>query len=61
MPIQLLNCFTSNAPEYNVAPDWLIATTLGSHWPGLRTFALSHPEVRFTASHMHLGFFENAH
>ena len=38
--------------ERNEAPDWLIATALGPHWPRLRTFARAHPEVRLTASHM---------
>lgn len=45
----------------NTAPDWLIRTVLGPHWPRLRAFAQSHPEIRLTASHMHLRFFENVH
>jgi len=43
--------------ENNIAPDWLIATALGPHWPRLRAFAQSHPEVKLTASHMYPGFF----
>ena len=45
--------------ENNIAPDWLIASVLGPHWPRLRTFAHSHPDVRLTASHMYLRFFDN--
>ncbi len=43
----------------NVAPDWLIRLMLGPHWPRLRTFALSHPEVTLTASHMYIKFFDS--
>ena len=46
--------------ENNIAPDWLIRTALGPHWPRLREFAQSHREIRLTASHMYLHFFENA-
>ncbi len=46
--------------ENNIAPDWLIATTLGPHWPRLRAFAQSHPEIRLTAGHMDLRFFDYA-
>jgi len=46
--------------ERNIAPDWLIALALGPHWPRLRSFALSHPEVRLTAGHMYQDFFPNA-
>lgn len=44
--------------ERNPAPDWLIATALGPHWPRLRAFARSHPEIKLTTSHMMLEFFE---
>lgn len=47
--------------ENNIAPDWLIATALGPHWLRLRAFAQSHPEIRLTASHMFLKYFENGH
>ena len=43
---------------HNIAPDWLIRLMLGPHWPHLRQFALTHPEVTLTASHMSLEFFE---
>jgi glyoxylase-like metal-dependent hydrolase (beta-lactamase superfamily II) len=47
--------------EHNQAPDWVIRAGLGPHWPRLRTFAKTHPEIRLTASHMFLKFFiENA-
>lgn len=45
--------------ENNIAPDWLIRLFLGSHWPRLRAFALSHPEVTLTASHMYKKFFDD--
>lgn len=41
----------------NIAPDWLIRLALGPHWPRLRTFAIAHPEVTLTASHMYQQFF----
>jgi len=44
----------------NIAPDWLIAAALGPHWPRLRDFARTHPEIILTASHMYLDFFSNA-
>ena len=43
--------------ENNLAPDWLIRLALGPHWPRLRAFAKSHPEVTLTASHMYSAFF----
>jgi len=43
----------------NIAPDWLIRLALGPHWPRLRTFAKSHPEVTLTASHMYRQFFSD--
>jgi len=43
--------------ENNLAPDWLIRLVLGPHWPRLRAFAKSHPEVTLTASHMSPAFF----
>jgi glyoxylase-like metal-dependent hydrolase (beta-lactamase superfamily II) len=43
--------------ERNQAPDWLIRLALGTHWPKLRQFALTHPEIKLTASHMFLDFF----
>lgn len=43
--------------ENNIAPDWVIRLFLGPHWPRLRSFALSHPEVKLTASHMYRKFF----
>jgi glyoxylase-like metal-dependent hydrolase (beta-lactamase superfamily II) len=46
--------------ENNIAPDWVIAAALGPHWPRLRVFAQSHPEIRLTASHMYLDFFTQA-
>lgn len=42
---------------HNIAPDWLIRLALGPHWPRLREFAQSHPEVTLTASHMYLPYF----
>ena len=42
---------------HNIAPDWLIRLALGPHWPRLREFAQSHPEVTLTASHMYQEFF----
>lgn len=42
----------------NIAPDWIINLMLGPHWPRLRAFARSHPEVTLTASHMYLQFFK---
>jgi hypothetical protein len=45
--------------ERNIAPDWLIGLALGPHWPSLRAFAQSHPDVKLTASHMYLDFFSN--
>lgn len=44
--------------ENNIAPDWAIRLALGPHWPRLREFANSHPEVTLTASHMYKQFFE---
>lgn len=44
--------------ERNIAPDWLIRLALGPHWPRLRAFAQSHPEITLTASHMYAQFFE---
>jgi glyoxylase-like metal-dependent hydrolase (beta-lactamase superfamily II) len=41
----------------NIAPDWAIRLALGPHWHRLRTFAISHPEVTLTASHMYQQFF----
>jgi glyoxylase-like metal-dependent hydrolase (beta-lactamase superfamily II) len=43
--------------KHNIAPDWIIRLALGPHWPRLRAFAQSHPEVTLTASHMHAAFF----
>ncbi|NOT05464.1 MAG: MBL fold metallo-hydrolase [Anaerolineales bacterium] len=43
--------------QNNIAPDWLIRLMLGPHWPRLRQFALTHPEVTLTASHMYREFF----
>jgi len=45
--------------ENNIAPDWLIRLALGPHWSRLRSFALSHPEVTLTASHMYKKFFDS--
>ena len=42
---------------HNIAPDWVIIAALGPHWPRLRQFALSHPEVTLTASHMYDSYF----
>jgi len=39
-------------------PDWAIRLILGSHMPRLRKFAAEHPEIRMTASHMFLDFFD---
>lgn len=47
--------------ENNIALDWLISTALGPHWLRLRAFARSHPEIRLTAGHMDLKFFDYAH
>ncbi len=44
--------------ERNQAPDWMIIAGLGPHWPRLRAFARAHPEVKLTAGHMVLDFFE---
>jgi glyoxylase-like metal-dependent hydrolase (beta-lactamase superfamily II) len=43
--------------EHNIAPDWVIAAALGPHWPRLRAFAQSHPEITLTASHMYDSYF----
>ncbi len=43
--------------QNNIAPDWIIRLMLGPHWPRLRQFALTHPEVTLTASHMYPEFF----
>ena len=45
--------------DRNRAPDWLIRAVLGPHWPRLRDFARAHPEIRLTASHMILSFFDS--
>jgi len=42
---------------HNIAPDWVIRLVLGPHWPRLRRFAQSHPEVTLTASHMYDSYF----
>ena len=42
---------------HNIAPDWVIRLFLGPHWPRLREFAKSHPEVTLTASHMYDSYF----
>jgi hypothetical protein len=39
-------------------PGWIMRLILGPHMPRLRRFSLAHPEVRMTASHMFLDFFE---
>jgi glyoxylase-like metal-dependent hydrolase (beta-lactamase superfamily II) len=44
--------------EHNIAPDLVIRLALGPHWPRLRAFARSHPEVTMTASHMYLEYFQ---
>lgn len=44
--------------ERNHAPDWVIGAALGPHWPRLRAFARTHPEICLTASHMMLEFFQ---
>jgi glyoxylase-like metal-dependent hydrolase (beta-lactamase superfamily II) len=41
-------------------PEWLVSFVLGPHVPHLRRFAAAHPEVRLTAGHVRLDFFEEA-
>lgn len=40
------------------APAWLVRLVLGPHVPRLRAFGATHPDVRLTAGHMDLDFFE---
>ncbi len=44
--------------EHNKAPDWTIKMGLGPHWPRLRTFARTHPEIHLSASHMWISYFQ---
>lgn len=44
--------------DFDYAPDWLYRMVIGPHVPHLRAFNKAHPNVRMTAGHMHLGFFE---
>lgn len=39
-------------------PGWMMRLILGPHMPRLRKFSSEHPEVRMTASHMFLDFFD---
>ena len=41
-------------------PAWMMRLILGPHMPRLRAFSSKHPEVRMTASHMFLDFFERS-
>lgn len=40
-------------------PRWVCRLVLGPHVPRLRQFAAAHPEVRMTAGHMDLDFFND--
>ncbi len=41
-------------------PAWLMRLVLGPHEPRLRAFGEAHPEIKLTAGHMFLDFFENS-
>lgn len=39
-------------------PQWMVRLFLGPYMPRLRKFASNHPEIRVTASHMFLDYFQ---
>lgn len=45
--------------RHDEIPGWLIRFALGSYMPRLRKFAADYPEVRMTASHMFLDYFDS--
>jgi glyoxylase-like metal-dependent hydrolase (beta-lactamase superfamily II) len=54
----LLHCGDAAGDFRKKIPQWAIRLALGPHERKLRAFGDAHPEVKLTASHMFLDFFE---